>query len=122
MEKCTYCVQRISEAKIQAKNEWVKKSDAEKQADLRVTIRDGSFTTACAQACAARAIVFGDLGDPASAVSRSQDRRHSPRVYEMLEELNSRPRTKYQARVRNPAPELAQASAREPADHGTDHG
>ncbi len=119
MEKCTYCVQRITDAKIQAKNAWVKMSDAEKQADRRVAIRDGTFTTACAQACPAQAIVFGDLADPRSEVSARQD---NPRLYEMLEELNTRPRTKYLARLRNPAPGLGPASSPATTDHGTHHG
>jgi len=85
MEKCTYCVQRIAAAKIEAGNE-------------RRPIRDGELTTACAQACPTRAITFGDLADPESRVAALQ---HDPRVYSMLEELNTRPRTRYLARVRN---------------------
>jgi molybdopterin-containing oxidoreductase family iron-sulfur binding subunit len=86
MEKCTYCVQRIQRAKITAKNE-------------RRGILDGSFTTACAQACPTGAIVFGDLNDKDSLVARLQ--RHS-RSYAVLEELNTRPRSLHMARVRNP--------------------
>jgi MoCo/4Fe-4S cofactor protein with predicted Tat translocation signal len=87
MEKCTYCIQRIQRAKIQAKNE-------------RRAIRDGEFTTACAQACPTGAIVFGDLNDPESVVARMH--RH-PRSYALLAELNTRPRSLHMARVRNPA-------------------
>jgi len=90
MEKCTYCVQRISAARIQAKKDGRR-------------IRDGEVTTACEAACPSRAIVFGDLNDPASRVSRM---KASPLDYGLLEELNTRPRTTYLARVRNPNPEI----------------
>ena len=90
MEKCTYCVQRISRARIEAKKE-----------DRR--IRDGEVITACQAACPTAAITFGDLGDPSSAVNRT---RTSPRHYVLLAELNTRPRTTYLARVTNPNPEL----------------
>jgi molybdopterin-containing oxidoreductase family iron-sulfur binding subunit len=91
MEKCTYCVQRIVRARIDAKNE-------------SRPIRDGEITTACAQACPSRAIVFGDLNDKASRVARL---RESLRRYGVLEELQTQPRTSYLAVVRNPNPELA---------------
>jgi molybdopterin-containing oxidoreductase family iron-sulfur binding subunit len=91
MEKCTYCVQRIQSVKIKSKN-------------ARRAIEDGEITTACQDACATGAIVFGDLNDGKSKVTRAQN---GPRSYAMLEELNVRPRTQYLARVRNPHPELA---------------
>jgi molybdopterin-containing oxidoreductase family iron-sulfur binding subunit len=90
MEKCTYCVQRIAEAKIESEKE-----------DRR--IQDGEVITACAQACPTQAIVFGDLNDPKSKVSMMKSQ---PRHYGLLEELNTRPRTTYLARVRNPNPEI----------------
>jgi molybdopterin-containing oxidoreductase family iron-sulfur binding subunit len=78
-------VQRISAAKITAKNEGR-------------TVRDGEVTPACAQACPARAITFGDLNDP---TSRVHARQADARAYSLLEEWNVRPRTRYLARVRN---------------------
>jgi molybdopterin-containing oxidoreductase family iron-sulfur binding subunit len=92
MEKCTYCIQRIEAARIAAKREGDR------------PIRDGEIQTACQQVCPARAIVFGDLNDPHSRVSQLHA---SPRCYALLdEELHTKPRTRYLARVRNPAPGL----------------
>jgi len=90
MEKCTFCIQRIQNVKIKAKN-------------ARRAIVDGEIRTACQQTCPTGAIVFGDLNDPKSNVRRLQNGRRS---YAMLEELNVRPRLQYLARVRNPHPEL----------------
>ena len=91
MEKCTYCTQRISSARITAANQ-----------DRR--IRDGEVVTACQSACPTEAIVFGDLNDPTSAVVAAKG---SVLDYALLEELNTVPRTSYLAKVRNPHPALA---------------
>jgi len=97
MEKCTYCVQRIQSVKIEAKNR-------------RQALRDGEIQTACQQACPTQAIVFGDLNyrDEQGRRSRVAELRDSDRAYEMLAELNVKPRTSYLARIRNPNPELEQ--------------
>jgi molybdopterin-containing oxidoreductase family iron-sulfur binding subunit len=92
MEKCTYCVQRINHARIEAEKEDRK-------------IRDGEVVTACQAVCPAQAIVFGDMNDPNSRAARL---KKSPLNYGILTELNTRPRTTYLARVRNPNPELEQ--------------
>ncbi|MEW6319540.1 MAG: TAT-variant-translocated molybdopterin oxidoreductase [Acidobacteriota bacterium] len=90
MEKCTYCVQRINAARIQAKRE-----DRD--------IRDGEILTACQSVCPTGAIVFGNINDPNSRVAQL---KASQRNYAMLADLNTRPRTTYLAAVRNPHPAL----------------
>jgi molybdopterin-containing oxidoreductase family iron-sulfur binding subunit len=111
MEKCTFCIQRIEAAKISARNESVSPSPT---ATGEPGIPDGAIVPACAQVCPAEAIVFGDLNDPASRVRAWHA---DDRAYDMLEELNARPRNRYLARLRNPASERGGAA---PAGHGHD--
>ena len=95
MEKCTFCVQRLHEAKIEARDRGEK-------------VKDGAAQTACQQSCPAQAIYFGDLNDPKSQVSRMMS---NPRRYRLLEELNVRPAVGYLSLVRN-----------RPDDTGESHG
>jgi len=101
MEKCTFCVQRINNARIDAKREDRK-------------IRDGDVVTACEAVCPTQAIVFGDINDPEARVTKA---KKEPRDYGVLADLNTRPRTSYLAAVRNPNPDLAPAAG--PPAHGT---
>jgi molybdopterin-containing oxidoreductase family iron-sulfur binding subunit len=91
MEKCTYCVQRIRRGEI--------REDVERR-----PLRDGDIKTACEQACPTNAIIFGDINDRDSRVSRL---RQDPRNYAVLDDLGTVPRTRYLARITNPNPELA---------------
>jgi molybdopterin-containing oxidoreductase family iron-sulfur binding subunit len=113
MEKCTFCVQRIEEAKISAR---VKARDSK---DIRIP--SGSLQTACQQACPADAIVFGDLKNEKDEVGQL---RNLPQNYSLLEYLNVRPRLTYLGRVRNPNPAMpgARASYIPSHGHGDSHG
>ena len=97
MEKCSYCVQRITAAKIEADKE-------------NRPVHDGEIVTACQQACPASAISFGNINDKQSKVAKLQD---DERSYQVLADLNTRPRTKYVAAVLNPNKELEEA----PVEH-----
>ncbi len=90
MEKCTYCVQRINAARIEAKKE-------------NRVIGDGEVVTACQQACPTQAIIFGNINDPQSQVAKA---KATPLNYGLLVELNTQPRTTYLAEVKNPNPKL----------------
>jgi MoCo/4Fe-4S cofactor protein with predicted Tat translocation signal len=100
MEKCTYCVQRIQEARITAKT-GSRSEITQKTTDG--VIKDGDVQTACQQTCPANAIVFGNINDPESRVTKLKKQE---RNYAMLAELDVKPRTTYLARLRNPNPEL----------------
>jgi MoCo/4Fe-4S cofactor protein with predicted Tat translocation signal len=97
MEKCTFCVQRINHARIDAKKE-------------DRMIRDGEVLTACQAACPTQAIVFGDINDPESQVSRL---KAEPRNFGLLDELNTRPRLTYLSALRNPNPEIVPIEGRD---------
>jgi molybdopterin-containing oxidoreductase family iron-sulfur binding subunit len=110
MEKCTYCVQRINQARQQAKIE------GQPDGSIGRSIRDGEVLTACQSVCPTDSIVFGNINDPNSRVSQL---KQSPRNYAMLDELNTRPRTTYLAAVRNPHPSLPHNL--DVGGHETDH-
>jgi molybdopterin-containing oxidoreductase family iron-sulfur binding subunit len=90
MEKCTYCIQRITKARIQSEIE-------------NRPIPDGEIQTACQQVCPTNAIVFGDLNDANSQVVKL---KAEPTNYRLLEELDTQPRTSYLAKLRNPNPKI----------------
>ncbi|MCC6681927.1 MAG: TAT-variant-translocated molybdopterin oxidoreductase [Phycisphaeraceae bacterium] len=94
MEKCTYCVQRIAAAKTEHRIEAVKAGDHKHR-----VLPEGAVQTACQQVCPTQAITFGNLNDPKAKVTQQHK---TPRAYGVLAEMNTRPRTKYLALVRNP--------------------
>ena len=97
MEKCTFCIQRINRAKNNAKLESRE-------------VRDGEFQTACQQACPTQAIQFGNINDPKSKITMLKKK---DRDYSLLGELNTRPRTTYLAKIRNPNPILVKDHKKE---------
>jgi len=102
MEKCNYCLQRITRARLETEREGRR-------------IRDGEVVTACQAVCPTAAITFGDLSDPESAVSKA---KRSPLDYALLRELNTRPRTTYHAKVLNPNPDVPAPPAGEGKGEG----
>ena len=109
MEKCTFCIQRIEEAKI-ARSVKAGASDVTKT-PLPV------FKSACQQACPSESIVFGNINDPKSAVSQA---KADPRTYSSLAYLNTRPRVTYMARIRNPNPAMPGADLVGAANRGAE--
>lgn len=108
MEKCTYCVQRINDARKESKK-------------AGRDLKDGEIITACEQACPTQSIVFGNIADKESRVSKL---RNDPRAWLLLEELQTRPRTSHLAKLRNPNPEITPIPEPKPkkAKHGEEHG
>ena len=101
MEKCSFCIQRINEAKNEAKRKGVK-------------LTDGDITPACQQTCPANAIVFGDMNDPESEISKLMN---SPRHFRVLEEINVRPSVGYMTLVRNRTEDAQQEGTQEEPHH-----
>jgi molybdopterin-containing oxidoreductase family iron-sulfur binding subunit len=125
MEKCTYCIQRIQNGKIQHK---VKMAQAGSPGD--VVVPDGTIKSACQQVCPVSAIEFGNILDEKSAVSQAKAREHD---YSLLGYLNIRPRTTYLGKLRNPNPKMPDYGAlplsrveynkkNHPPGHGEEHG
>jgi molybdopterin-containing oxidoreductase family iron-sulfur binding subunit len=125
MEKCTYCIQRIQNGKIQHK---VKMAQAGLPGD--VLVPDGTIKTACQQVCPVTAIEFGNILDEKSTVAQAKSREHD---YALLGYLNIRPRTTYLGKLRNPNPKMPDYGAlplsrveynkkNHPASHGEEHG
>lgn len=108
MEKCTYCIQRVERGKIGAR------VAAGQSPDGSVKVPDGAVVTACAQACPAQAIVFGDVLDPNSKVSKL---KALDRNYSLLTEVNTKPRTTYLSRLRNPNPNMSGGSGQGVEEH-----
>ncbi|HET6334828.1 MAG TPA: 4Fe-4S dicluster domain-containing protein, partial [Polyangiales bacterium] len=96
IEKCSYCVQRIQMAKSKAKQQG------------RHELREGEVVVACQQACSSNSIVFGDLNNPQSAISK---RYRADRSYGLLAEIGTRPRTRFLGKIRNPNPEMKTVKA-----------
>ena len=107
MEKCTFCIQRIEEAKIG-------RSVAAGASDVTKTPLP-TLKTACQQSCPSESIVFGNIADPESAVSKA---KADPRTYSSLAYLGTRPRVTYMARVRNPNPAMPRADKVAAANRG----
>ncbi|MBO6513746.1 MAG: TAT-variant-translocated molybdopterin oxidoreductase [Phycisphaerales bacterium] len=113
IEKCTYCIQRVNQARqdVKVQGIWTEK-------DQIAPVPDGFFQVACQQACPADAIAFGDILDPNSRVTSERD---SHRTYALLGYLNTRPRTTHMMRVRNPNPAIRVYDLHDPLDHSGGH-
>ena len=105
MEKCTYCIQRITRSRIEAEELQVQGKGDGLIPDGALSHDPTSLKTACQQSCPTDAIVFGNINDPKSRVNQW---KQQPLNYGMLAELNTQPRTTYLAEVRNPNPELSE--------------
>ena len=116
MEKCNFCQQRINAAKIDYKNKWAQEGGTAFSPDW--AIPDGVIMSACQQACSTGSIIFGDLAIESSEVSTEQKK---PVSYGLLEELNTKPRVKYLAKVRNPGVVRAGSGHGGHGGHGGDH-
>jgi Fe-S-cluster-containing dehydrogenase component len=103
MEKCTYCVQRIENGKIEHKVKMNQERDGAALTLEEVRVPDGTIKTACQQVCPVEAIVFGNILDTTSAVSQAKAREQD---YQLLGYLNTRPRTSYLGKLRNPNPAM----------------
>jgi MoCo/4Fe-4S cofactor protein with predicted Tat translocation signal len=124
MEKCTYCIQRIQNGKIQYKVAMAKAGTPE-----NVVVPDGTIKTACQQVCPVDAVVFGNIADPESAVSKAKAREQD---YSLLGYLNIRPRTTYLGKLRNPNPKMpdyqplplsrVEYNSKNATGHGDSHG
>jgi molybdopterin-containing oxidoreductase family iron-sulfur binding subunit len=130
MEKCTYCVQRVQNAKIQHKAKVMKQQQGAAISLEAIRVPDGAFKVACEQTCPAGAIVFGNILEKDSAVNQAKAREQD---YAVLGYLNIRPRTTYSGKLRNPNPKMPDykplplsrieyAKKNEPAAHGSGHG
>jgi len=113
MEKCTFCVQRIQNAKITAKAQV---RNGERAGSVTGALPDGEITTACQDACPTETIIFGDLADKTSRVAKAHA---DNRAYDLLPETYTKPRNRFLARVRNPHPDMpgTKAAHGEPAGH-----
>lgn len=121
MEKCTYCTQRITRAKVNARVEWAAGQRGELEgARSQPLVKEGEIVTACQTACATGAIVFGDLNDKSSKVYEIQSK--NKRGYALLSDLNTRPRTRHLARIRNPHEKTLEARHLAGAKSGHGHG
>ncbi len=117
MEKCTYCTQRISRAKVNARVEWAAGQRGEMVgAREQPLVQEGEIVTACQSACATGAIVFGNLKDKESQVSKIHAK--NKRSYALLADLNTRPRTRHLARIRNPHEDTLKARGAGVVGHG----